>query len=202
MVSVMKNRLIVPLSGLLFALISPHSFAVPQHFPAVDPLGGTATLWRITFYDDTSSTHSQWATQEICLIQGPVQGSNTTGIWYSTTYNRWIGSWRQEGDQVSMIGDFWKGPGNDAMTWEITVGDREGYGHWEEWLEDGAYGSWIAKGNTKLVKLGACKWQPPLVTNWLDMLKLVDEQASLAPRRVLSDGTESTPINPKQLPIQ
>jgi hypothetical protein len=197
----MKNKKLSILFGLFSALLSPQSNAAPQHYPAVDQIGGNATLWRITFYDDTSGIHTQWASQDICLIQGPVQGSNTTGLWYSTTYYRWIGRWRQEGDQIAMTGDFWTGPGNDSMRWEITAADREGSGHWEEWVEDGAYGAWLAKGNAKLVKLGPCLWKPPVVT-WLEMEKLVLEQASLAPHRVREDGTEPYPSDRLQLPLR
>lgn len=185
----------------LLQLLSLPVIAGPQHFPAVDTLGGTATLWRITDYDDTSNTQPLWATQDICFIQGAVQGSNTTGLWYSTTYNRWIGRYRQEGDQVTMTGDFWNGPGNDVISWEITVGDKEGYGHWEEWVEDGAYGNWVVKANAKLVKLGACRWQPPVGVSLPELEKLVFEQASLSPIRVREDGSLAFPSDLKQLPI-
>lgn len=197
------NKTLSTLSLGALLLGSSQVFAQPQHFPAVDNLGGAATLWRITFYDDTAINHSQWATQDICFVQGPVQGSNTTGYWYSTTYNRWIGRYRQEGDQVKMIGDFWKGPGNDAMSWEIAVADREGTGNWEEWVEDGGYGNWLAKGNAKFVKLGPCKWQPPVSTgnDWGALEKLVIEQSELAPLRVREDGVMPSPLDPKQLPL-
>jgi len=177
------------------------AFAQPQHFPAVDALGGTATLWRITDYDDTSNTQPLWATQDICFIQGAVQGSNTTGLWYSTTYNRWIGRYRQEGDQVTMIGDFWKGQGNDVIKWEITVGDKEGFGHWEEWVEDGNYGNWVVKANAKLVNIGRCAWQPPLGITLPELERLVVQQADFAPIRVRTDGTLAIPSDLKMAPI-
>jgi hypothetical protein len=177
------------------------AFAQPQHFPAVDILGGTATLWRITDYDDTSNTHPLWATQDICFIQGAVQGSNTTGLWYSTTYNRWLGRYRQEGDQVTMIGDFWKGQGNDVMKWEITVNDTEGFGHWEEWVEDGAYGNWVVKANAKLVRVGTCAWQPPVGIALPELERLVIQQADFAPIRVRTDGALAIPSDPKLAPI-
>ena len=197
----MKNYRTLKGLFLCAALFGAQSFAQPQHFPAVDNLGGVATLWRITFYDDTALAHTQWATQDVCFVQGPVQGSNTTGLWYSTTYNRWLGRYRQEGDQVVMTGDFWKGPGNDAMNWEITVTDKEGFGHWEEWIEDGAYGNWLAKGNTKIVKVGRCQWQPPVVASLPELEKLVIEQADLAPLRTREDGLQPYPGDPKQLPL-
>jgi len=180
-------------------LISAPAYAVPQHFPAADLPAWGGTLWQITFYDDTASGQTQWATQNICLVQTGVQGSNTIGTWYSTTYRRWIGRFRQEGDQVRMIGDFWYGPGNDSIDWEITVRDKEGFGHWEEWIEDGFYGSWVAKGNTKLVKInGGCF---PFNTTGLANGKvetLVEEQSALAPRVFKRDGSEATPIGEAQ----
>jgi len=198
----MKKNSLSALLALCSALfISTPSYAAPQHFPAVDQASSPATLWRVTFYDDTANNHTQWATQDICFLQGPVQGSNTTGIWYSTTYYRWIGRWRQEGDQVKMTGNFWTDRGNDAMSWEIAVVDREGHGHWDEWVDNGTYGAWLAKGNAKFVKLGTCAWQPPItVTVWAEIERLVLQQAELAPRRVRADGTDAYPSDRLQLP--
>jgi len=193
------------LLGLYFALVmSTTAHAVPQHLPAVDPAGGGGTLWQITFYDDTAPAHTPWATQRICVFNLGVAGSNTVGLWYSTTYNRWIGRFRQEGDEVKMIGDFWKGPGNDSIDWEIAVGDREGFGHWEEWIEDGLYGAWVAKGNTKLVRIGTCQWAPnptPVPIPLEQMEKLILEQAELAPRRVRADGRPGSPTDRALVPL-
>ena len=68
----MKNYRTLKGLFLCAALFGAQSFAQPQHFPAVDNLGGVATLWRITFYDDTALAHTQWATQDVCFVQGPV----------------------------------------------------------------------------------------------------------------------------------
>ena len=177
--------------------------ATPQHFPAVDQVAAPGTLYSITFFDDTSNSHTQWATQNICFVQGPVQGSNTTGLWYSTTYNRWIGLWRQEGDQIFMIGDFWKGVGKDAMQVELVTTKDEGFGHWNEWVEDGAYGNWIAKGNTRIAKIGTCLPQgltEKALADWEETKQAALKEAEAAPVRFRKDGTLAQPTDRDQLP--
>ena len=179
--------------------------ATPQHFPAVDPVAVPGTLYSITFYDDTASTHTQWATQNVCFVQGPVQGSNTTGLWYSTTYNRWIGLWRQEGDQIFMIGDFWKGQGKDSMQWELVTTKDEGFGHWNEWVEDGMYGNWVAKGNTRLAKIGTClsplqAAESDQADSWEETKQRALREAEAAPVRFRKDGSLAHPGDRDQLP--
>jgi hypothetical protein len=180
--------------------------AVPQHLPAVDPLNvNLSTLYTITFYDDTSFTHTQWATQNICFVQGPIVGSNTTGWWWSPSYQNWIGLWRQEGDQIFMIGDFWGGPGNDAMQIELVTNRDEGFGHWEEWVENGSFGWWPAKGNTRVAKIGTCS---PLMDStegkteatWEEIEQAVLRQAAAAPVRYRKDGSLAQPTDRDQLP--
>lgn len=179
--------------------------ATPQHFPAVDPVAAGGTLYSITFYDDTANNHTQWATQNICFVQGPVQGSNTTGLWYSTTYNRWIGLWRQEGDQIFMIGDFWTGRGKDAMQVELVTTKDEGFGHWNEWVEDGMYGNWVAKGNTRIAKIGVCHSplqgaDNGLADEWEDTKQRALKEAEAAPVRYRRDGSLAQPGDRDQLP--
>lgn len=189
----------------ILAAASLSAYAVPPHSPYVAQ-GSTSMLWSITFYDDTSNVHSQWATQNICFIPTGVQGSNAVGIWYSTTYQRWLGRWRQEGDQIFMIGNFWTDRGNDAMQWEITVANKEGFGNWEEWVDDSAFGGWLAKGNTKFVNLGKCPWTPWSTSTGIaisvdDAQKMVIEQAGMAPLRVRQDGVVPSPTDRLQLPL-
>ena len=195
----MKTKL---LAAALGTLLSGLTWAAPPHLPAVDPVGGNATLWSITFFDDTSNTHTQWATQNICMLQGPTMGTHSQGLWYSTTYNRWIGRYTEEGNQVHMIGDFWTGAGKDAMTWSKVTSKMEGYGHWQEWVEDGAYGNWFARGNTKLVKLGECDWKPPVNAAWADLEKMALEESMRAPKRFRKDGSLAYPNDRDMLPLQ
>ena len=74
----------------------------------------------------------------------------------STPTHRWIVLWRQEGDEIFMIGDFWTGQGKDAMQWELVTTKDEGFGHWECMGRGRRHGNWIAKGNTRIAKLGTC----------------------------------------------
>jgi hypothetical protein len=168
---------------------------------------GNASLWSITFYDDTSNTHNQWATQNICFIQTGVQGSNVVGIWYSTTYQRWIGTWRQEGDQVFMIGNFWTDRGNDSMQWEITVGTQVGFGDWEEWIDNTAFGNWFGKGNSRFIYQTKCPWQVPLsatggLISGAELRQQVINQSLQAPLRVRADGVAPSPTDPLQVPLK
>jgi hypothetical protein len=200
-----RSSLAIAVATIAAAAAVGPAQAVPQHLPAVDPLSSPSTLYSITFYDDTSFTHNQWATQNICLTQGPSVGSNTTGIWYSTTYYNWIGRWRQEGDQIFMIGDFWGGPGNDAIQVELVTTRDEGFGHWEEWVEDGSYGWWPAKGNARVAKLGTCL---PLMAategsteaTWEEIEQAALRQAAAAPVRYRKDGSLAQPTDRDQLP--
>ncbi len=155
------------LSLLIISLLTASSaYAVAPHLPAVDPVvGGNGTLYSMTKYEDTGTGHAQVVTQNICFQQTGNEGTNTVGTWYSTTFTRWIGRWRQEGDQVAMIGNFWTDGGYDSMRWELVTSTNEGYGHWEEWTKDGGYGGWSTKGNIKLVRLGECAWNPPVVAS-------------------------------------
>ena len=61
--------------------------------------------WRITFYNDSTSNHTQWATQEICFLPFSSVGTSIQGVWYSTSFPDWNGRYYQEGDEVKMTGN-------------------------------------------------------------------------------------------------
>lgn len=133
------------------------AFANPPHLPNLVQYGNR---WTITFYDDSSPLHNQWATQGICFYRVGVVGTHERYIWISDTYPDWNGRATQEGDQIFMHGDFqwpWGTPngGHDGMEWEI-VSLKEGAGHWKEWVEYGRFGTTIGFGNAKLVRVGNC----------------------------------------------
>jgi hypothetical protein len=137
--------------------VMPFSMANPPHLP---DLIGAGNRWSITFFDDSSAAHTQWATQGICFYNAGVAGTHQRYYWVSDTYPDWNGRATQEGDQIFMHGDFrWPftviNGGHDGMTWEI-VSLKEGAGHWKEWVEDAAYGTTIGFGNAKLVRVGSC----------------------------------------------
>jgi len=135
-------------------------FAIPPHVP--DLIQG-GNRWLITFYDDSSVVHNQWATQGICFYYAGVIGTHQRYTWVSDTYPDWNGRASQEGDQIFMHGDFqWPygniDGGHDGMEWELVTRSYvdEGAGHWKEWVEDGLFGITIGFGNTKLVRVGGC----------------------------------------------
>lgn len=115
--------------------------------------------WTITFYNDESPNHDQWATQGICFAYAGVAGTHVRYRWWSDTYPDWNGMATQEGDEVTMHGDYAKDVGHDGMKWDVVTSlpKAEGAGHWWEWREDGSFGNTIGWGNAKLARVGACQ---------------------------------------------
>jgi len=160
------------LAVLVLVGMASVAMAVPPHQPQL-VVGGN--LWTITFYDDTSPVHSQWATQRICFFPAGVQGTHQLYGWVSISYPDWNGRATQEGDQVFMHGDFqWpfgnKDGGHDGMEWQLVTmspgGEigavpkgEIGTGHWKEWIEDGRLGITVGWGNTLLRRIGRCPFQ-------------------------------------------
>lgn len=166
-------------------LITPPALAVPPHQPEL-VRGGN--LWTITFYDDTSSAHTQWATQRICFFPAGVQGTHQLYNWVSTSYPDWNGRATQEGDQIFMHGDFqWpygrKDGGHDGMEWQLVTSSPSGEygaapkgeigtGHWKEWAEDGRLGFTFGWGNAVFRRVGSCPFVRSLdVSNATERLK-------------------------------
>jgi hypothetical protein len=197
----------LPITAMLTLSIIPAAFAVPPYYPNVVTDGN---YWSITAYDDSATVHTQWATQNICFFQQGVIGTHTYGIWYSTTFYDWNGTWRQEGDQVFMTGDYagdiqGNAVGHDGIQWEIVTSSKtnEGYGHWKEWRENRFFGQVIGYANTKLRRIGSCPFQVGTGLTPDQIEKLVTEQSQLAPRRYRSDGSEALgPSDPKQVAVQ
>ncbi|MBI3897263.1 MAG: hypothetical protein HY308_03085 [Gammaproteobacteria bacterium] len=144
-------------TGLFYSLSAA---AVSPHLP---DLIGDGNRWTITFYDDSSPTHAQWATQGLCFYNAGVVGTQQRYIWVSDTYPDWNGRATQEGDQIFMFGDFqWPlgkpDVGHDGMEWEVVTRSpaNDGAGHWKEWIEDGRYGITVGFGNAKFTRVGRC----------------------------------------------
>lgn len=138
--------------------------AYPNHDPNVYDEGN---LWSITFHNDDSVNHTQWATQRICFLPYSSNGgTQLKGRWYSTTYPNWNGHYRQEGDSVKMVGNFWDGKGNDGITFDIVTSNPHtglghkhgtvGAGHWHEWGDNGATGPVYGFGNALFERVGKC----------------------------------------------
>lgn len=147
--------------------------------------------WNITFYDDRSPAHTQWATQGICFFPFAAAGTHVSGMWYSTTFPDWNGRYTQEGDQVKMHGDYALNVGHDGMTWEITTA-KTGAGEWKEWRENPGVGTTIGWGNANWTRVGACP-SPTAVTTAAalsddDLEKELLRLSQQVPPRCLSDG--------------
>lgn len=149
-------KTITVLSALSAAAASP-ALANPPHLP---DLVRNGNRWTITFHDDSSAVHQQWATQGLCFYYAGTVGTQQRYIWVSDTYPDWNGLAAQEGDQIFMHGDFqwpWgvRDGGHDGMQWEVTT-LKDGGGHWQEWVENGRLGVTIGFGNAKLLRTGSC----------------------------------------------
>ena len=157
----MKINLVVS-AIVLFVMVFVSSVSASPPKPNVFDGGNK---WKITFYNDSTDTHAQWATQEICFLPYTVVGSSIQGMWYSTSFPDWNGRYYQEGDEVKMTGDYARDVGHDHMTLVHTTYDVAGskvhgmaFGDWTEWREDGKYGRVIGWGNAKLERTGRCKF--------------------------------------------
>ena len=130
--------------------------AAPPHLPDLVQGGNR---WTITAYDDSSTIHNQWATQGICFYYAGTRGTQQLYRWVSDTFPDWNGRAVQEGDQIFMHGDYANDVGHDGMQWDVVTSSpkNEGYGHWQEWREDGKLGRTIGFANAKLARVGQCK---------------------------------------------
>ncbi len=120
----------------------------------------SGNLWNITFYNDPASGHAEWATQAICFSPPTTVGTSIQGFWFSLSFPDWNGRYYQEGDEVRMTGDYAQDVGHDHMEFRHDETDAakrgEGHGTWDEWREDGKFGSVIGWGNTRLARKGYC----------------------------------------------
>ncbi len=157
-------------TAALFAtlIFSSTSYANPPQTPDLVQGGNR---WSITFYDDSSPTHTQWATQTLCFYAAGNVGTHQRYEWVSDSFPDWNGRATQEGDQIFMHGDYqWphgqaRDRGHDGMEWQIVTGDQIvadkvstlGTGHWKEWIEDERFGRTVGFGNARLQRIGNCE---------------------------------------------
>jgi len=200
-----KRHFVPTISVIALAFSAAGALAQPK--PDVVSNGNA---WSITFYDDSSTGHTQWATQNLCFYTVGMAGTQLSGTWYSTTFYDWNGTWRQEGDQVFMTGDYagdvnGNAIGHDGMEWQLVTAEKtsEGFGHWKEWRENGGTGTTIGFGNAKFNRLGSCTMQPPGGTDFATLERLVIGESMKAPRRYRKDGKEALgPIDGELAPLQ
>lgn len=149
--------------------------------------------WHITFYNDSTSTHTRWATQEICFLPYSEVGTSIQGVWYSTSFPDWNGRYYQEGDEVKMTGDFAKDVGHDHMTLVHTTYDVPGrvrgmaFKDWTEWREDGKFGRIIGWGNATMVRAGRCAY-PKFSNNKAALENEAQKLSSSLPERLTAKG--------------
>ena len=149
--------------------------------------------WQITFFDDSSSDHTEWATQEICFLPYMLDDTGITGIWYALSFPDWNGSYRQEGDEVKMTGDYAKDVGHDHMTlyhttWDVPQRAKGmAFKDWTEWREDGAFGRIIGWGNARMTRVGHCSYPKG---EGLELEKQVLKLSLKIPPRLRRDSKE------------
>ena len=146
--------------SVLAAAVATLAGALQAQTPTPNPdLVKNGNRWTVTFYNDESPNHDQWATQGLCFAYAGTVGTHVRYRWWSDTYPDWNGMASQEGDEVVMHGDYAKDVGHDGFKWDIVTSNprTEGAGHWFEWRENGAYGNPIGFGNAKLARVGSCR---------------------------------------------
>lgn len=203
------RTLILPIS--VFSLIT--SMTAYAHNPLPDLVQG-GNEWTVTFYDDSSEVHLEHGMllpipippenrQTLCFFRLGDIGTQSRGIWFSTTFHDWNGRWRQEGDQVFMTGDFGGDRGHDSMEWEHIATTRMGAGHWREWLENGGFGRDIGYGNAKFVRTGRdCNFLVGEDIDSATLEKAILEQSLQVPMPVCENGKELLgPADDCQLPL-
>ena len=147
-------------AALVIAAMAPQA-ASAQIAPAPTDKPDLTTggnRWTITFYDDASPNHDEWATQGICFRFIGTVGTHNRYEWWSDTFPDWNGIASQEGDQIFMHGDYAGDVGHDGIEWSIVTSSAKniGAGHWFEWREDSKFGRTIGFGNTLLNRVGRC----------------------------------------------
>jgi hypothetical protein len=137
-------------------LLTLNAFANPPHLP--DMVTG-GNQWQLVGFDDSSTLHTQGAVHTVCFFSTGVVGTHQRYRWVALTFGGWDGLATQEGDQVSMHGDFTfilqPNAGHDSFELEITTG-KEATGHWREWLENAGNGQTIVWNNVKFTRTGTC----------------------------------------------
>jgi len=204
--SPIRVKLLISALALLASAVGLVSPAIAQPRPNVYNNGNR---WLITAYDDTSPTHTQWATQGICFLPYAPVGTHIQGVWYSDTFPNWRGRYSQEGDRILMHGDYANDVGHDGMQHELFAGaspNDEAAGQWIEWRETGLNGTTIGFVNSRLRRVGRCTVPPNVDISKLnqeELEKLSVELSRQVKPRLRRDGKPAEhPIDREQVPLQ
>lgn len=144
----MKNYVFRSITATLSSLFCGLVLAGPPHLPNMVVNGN---LWNLTGFADALPGHPPLATQPICFFPIANVGTHQRYVWVGLGFPDWNGLASQEGDQVTMHGDFpfplnTANAGHDTMKFEITSLNLAA-GHWTEWVENAAFGVNIGFAN-------------------------------------------------------
>lgn len=136
---------------LITSGMSSNAFAQPPY--SADLIQG-GNKWFLDAYDDTDPDHAFVNTVGICFQYAGTVGSHQQYTWYSDTFRGWQGTASQEGDQIFMYGVYANGDGHNAMQLKIIIDTpRSGsVGHWQEWRDNGSYGSTVGFANARMIR--------------------------------------------------
>ena len=144
-------------------LVISVGLAASPHLPNLSDGGNE---WTITYYNDTSPTHTLQATQTLCFYPAGVVGTHTQYYWVPTTYPDWNGYASQQCDQVLCAAYsaaiWWQRCRPRWYATEVVTNSPKNLatGHCNKWLEDGRMGDPIAFGKAVFQRIGKCKFKP------------------------------------------
>lgn len=156
------NRGLALASALL--TLSAASVCMADQKPSVyfDKAGNRGNYWHVTFYDDTSPGHNQWATQGLCFSPAVPRGTGWEGRVVSLTFPNWSGVYYTDGGDVYELKMNYAPvssqhfAGNDFISFSLHTPNRgAGERGWDEW-RDGLPASWNVWGNTEVNRVGVC----------------------------------------------
>jgi hypothetical protein len=162
--------------------------------------------WDITAFDDSSPSHTQLATQGVCFLPYVPTGTGVSGKWYSVTFPNWHGLYYQEGDRVTMTGDYAQNVGHDGIEFDIAGVSPTSLstGHWKEWRENAGYGFIIGWANARLVRVARtrCPFVGTVGTADTQLEELALEfSRNVPPRMLRGGGVAQEPTERGQLPV-
>lgn len=149
----------------VFLMFGAAHNALADQKPSIyyDAAGNVANYWTVTFFDDTSPAHNQWATQGLCFSPAVPRGTGWEGRVVSLTFPNWSGVYYTDtGDIYELKMNY--APvtsqhfaGNDFISFSLHTANRgAGERGWDEW-RDGLPSSWNVWGNTEVNRVGRCR---------------------------------------------
>lgn len=164
------------------------------------PSGSVGNYWMVTFFDDTSAAHNQWATQGLCFSPAVPRGTGWEGRVVSLTFPNWSGVYYTDAGDVyelkmnyaPVAGGYFAG--NDFISFSLHSANRgAGERGWDEW-RDGLPSSWNVWGNTEINRVGKCK-QFSSSTKVVEFERVILEiQGKIEPRMTRKGELAGTPI--------